>query len=150
MQLALVPGQGAWDASVNAWEDKRYGWSVAYAGAMVGEQILYVASFGQSQVWRTGATCAASTAARAAAPAFEAGDQIIARTAQEFASQGFEGLAPYMTRAEQAAYLANPRQGARFLGQAVHNATAQALEALYPGRFLYSRVGPDFVDRATG
>jgi len=38
----------------------------------------------------------------------------------------------------------------RFLGQAVHNATAQALEALYPGRFLYSRVGPDFIDRATG
>ena len=65
--LALVPGQGAWDAAINAWEAGRYGPAAAYAGAMVSEQLLYVASFGQSQAWRTGALCAGKVVARAAA-----------------------------------------------------------------------------------
>ena len=148
--LLTVPGQGAWDASVNAWEDKRYGWSVAYAGAMVGEQVLWVVTLGQSQSWRTGAVCAANVASKSAAPALEAGEDVVAQVAQQHASKGFEGLTPWMSEAEQAAYAANPARGSRFLGQAVHNATAETLDLLYPNRFVYSRIGPDFLDKATG
>ena len=37
-----------------------------------------------------------------------------------------------------------------FVGQAVHDETAAALERAYPGRFAYNRIGPDFLDNATG
>ena len=148
--LALVPGQGAWDAAVNSYQAGHYGWAATYAGAMLSEQILYVASLGQSQSWRTGAVCAANLAPKAATPAVEAGEDIVARMAQEHASKGFEGLAEYMTVAERNAYLANPAAGSRFLGQAVHNATDLGLREQYPGRFIYSRIGPDFLDTVTG
>lgn len=148
--ILTVPGQGAWDASVNAWEDEHYVWSVAYAGAMVGEQVLWVVTLGQSQSWRAGAVCAANVASKSAAPALEAGEDIVAQVAQEHASKGYEGLAEYMSVAERNAYLANPAAGSRFLGQAVHNATDKSLQFLYPNRFVYSRIGPDFLDNATG
>ena len=45
---------------------------------------------------------------------------------------------------------ANPAGGSRFLGTVVHKLTADALEDLYPERFEYYRVGPDFLDTATG
>ena len=60
--LALVPGQGAWDAAVNSYQAGHYGWAATYAGAMLSEQILYVASFGQSQALRTGAVCTTTAA----------------------------------------------------------------------------------------
>ncbi|WP_343820754.1 hypothetical protein ISN75_05515 [Dyella marensis] len=148
--LLAVPGQGAWDASVNAWEDERYGWSVAYAGAMVGEQVLWVVTLGQSQAWRTGAMCATNVATKSAAPALEAGEDIVAQMAQKHASSGYEGLSAFMSEAEKRAFLANPAAGSRFLGQAVHNATDLGLREQYPGRFIYSRIGPDFLDTTTG
>lgn len=37
-----------------------------------------------------------------------------------------------------------------FLGQAVHRATDAALQASYPGRFIYNLVGPDFLDTTSG
>ena len=36
------------------------------------------------------------------------------------------------------------------LGQAVHRATADALDQAYPGRFIYRTRGIDFVDTTTG
>jgi hypothetical protein len=48
------------------------------------------------------------------------------------------------------AYLANPASGSRFLGTAVHKATARLLEIRYPNRFIYRIVGPDFLDTTTG
>jgi hypothetical protein len=55
-----------------------------------------------------------------------------------------------MSPGEEAAYLMNEAEGSRFLGQAVHNATERSLNQLHPGRFIYSRTGPDFVDTVTG
>ena len=37
-----------------------------------------------------------------------------------------------------------------FVGQAVYDETAAALERAYPGRFTYNRIGPDFLDNTTG
>jgi hypothetical protein len=59
-------------------------------------------------------------------------------------------LLGFLSRAEQKAYLANPARGSRFLGQAVHRATAGELERQYPGRFTHHLKGPDFVDGQTG
>jgi hypothetical protein len=36
------------------------------------------------------------------------------------------------------------------LGQAVHRATADALDQAHPGRFIYRTRGIDFVDTTTG
>lgn len=44
----------------------------------------------------------------------------------------------------------DPGLASRMLGQAVHRSTADALDEAYPGRFLYSTRGPDFVDTETG
>jgi len=57
LQLALVPGQGAWDASVNSWQRGQYGMSTLYAATMLGEQILFVGSLGTSSFARSGAVC---------------------------------------------------------------------------------------------
>jgi hypothetical protein len=48
------------------------------------------------------------------------------------------------------AYLVNPAAGSRFLGTAVHKATARLLEVRYPDRFIYKIIGPDFLDTTTG
>jgi hypothetical protein len=55
-----------------------------------------------------------------------------------------------MSRAERLAFEANPAGGSRFLGQAVHRATRDALEEQFPGRFIYRTRGIDFVDTWTG
>jgi hypothetical protein len=55
-----------------------------------------------------------------------------------------------LTDAESDGFYANPAKGARFLGTAVHNAVALALEDLAPGRFIYQTIGPDFIDTQTG
>jgi hypothetical protein len=55
-----------------------------------------------------------------------------------------------MSRAERLAFEANPAGGSRFLGQAVHRATRDALEEQFPGRFIYRTRGIDFVDTSTG
>jgi len=70
--------------------------------------------------------------------------------AQSQADLGFEGLSEFMSEAQANAFLKNPTSGARFLGTAVHQATAEALEAISPGRFLYQTIGPDFLDTTTG
>jgi len=55
-----------------------------------------------------------------------------------------------MSANQLTAYLANPAAGSRFLGTAVHNATAQMLETVFPNQFLYNTVGPDFTYILTG
>jgi hypothetical protein len=56
----------------------------------------------------------------------------------------------FMSEREWIAYSLNPAGGGRFLGTAVHKATAETLEMAYPERFIYNRVGPDFIDTVTG
>jgi hypothetical protein len=82
----------------------------------------------------------------------ESAQSIISRIAQQQADLGAEGLrdAGYLSRGQWAAYAANPASGGRFVGTAVHESTAASLGELYPGRFLYNRVGPDFIDTTTG
>jgi hypothetical protein len=67
--------------------------------------------------------------------------RIVPRKAQDAATISAEQLE---------AYLANPAAGSRFLGTAVHNATAKVLETRIPDRFIYNTVGPDFLDTTTG
>lgn len=81
---------------------------------------------------------------------FESGTDIVQRVASDQASSGIDSLVDQMSPAQQAAYLANPSGGSRFLGQVVHSATADALQQMYPDRFIYSTVGPDFIDTSTG
>ena len=75
---------------------------------------------------------------------------IISAIAQEQANLGVSGLSRYMSANQLRAYLANPASGSRFLGTAVHKATARLLEIRYPNRFIYRIVGPDFLDTTTG
>jgi hypothetical protein len=75
---------------------------------------------------------------------------IISRTAQAEANSGVNYLKGFLSKGEVAAYDANPAGGSRFLGQAVHRATARALETNYGKRFSYSTRGPDFTDAVTG
>jgi RHS repeat-associated protein len=75
---------------------------------------------------------------------------IISQVAQEQSDQGISHLLNFLSQDQQAQYLANPAGGSRFLGTAVHLATRDELNSLYPGRFLYRTVGPDFVDTTTG
>jgi hypothetical protein len=81
--------------------------------------------------------------------ASEAG-AIISSVAQEQANLGISGLSRYISASQLRAYLANPAAGSRFLGTAVHNATARVLEMRYTGRFIYKVIGPDFLDTTTG
>jgi hypothetical protein len=92
------------------------------------------------------------SAPQTALTAEESAQSIISRVAQQQANLGAEGLrdAGYLSPAQWNAYAANPANGSRFLGTAVHESTADALRGLYPGRFQYNRVGPDFWDLTTG
>jgi hypothetical protein len=92
---------------------------------------------------------AAETAAGTTGAASEAG-AIISSIAQEQANPGISGLSRYISANQLRAYLANPATGSRFLGTAVHNATARVLEMRYTGRFIYKVIGPDFLDTTTG
>jgi hypothetical protein len=75
---------------------------------------------------------------------------IISSIAQEQANLGVSGLGRYLSAKQLQAYLANPAAGRRFLGTAVHKATARLLEMRYPDRSIYKIVGPDFLDTTTG
>jgi hypothetical protein len=92
---------------------------------------------------------AAETAAGTTGAASEAG-AIISSIAQEQANLGISGLSRYISANQLRAYLANPAARSRFLGTAVHNATAEVLEMRYTGRFMYKVIGPDFLDTTTG
>lgn len=72
---------------------------------------------------------------------------IVQDVARSQAAQGTAHLSTYLSAAERAA--ATGAGGSRFFGQAAHRATAEALEAAYPGRFTYSTRGPDFLDTVT-
>jgi hypothetical protein len=80
----------------------------------------------------------------------ESAESIIARTAQKMADRGPVGLRPYMSHKEWSRFARDPAAGSRFLGTAVHRATKAELDRLYPKRFVYNRVGPDFFDTTTG
>jgi len=82
--------------------------------------------------------------------AAETGSQIVARVAQAQASRGAAALVQFMSKGEARAFQRSAEDGARFLGQAVHRATARALKKEFPGRFEYYTRGPDFLDRLTG
>ena len=73
--------------------------------------------------------------------------EIIQSTAR---AQGVDALKTWLSPAERAAMEGNPGLTSRMLGQAVHRATADALDQAYPGRFIYRTRGIDFVDTTTG
>jgi RHS repeat-associated protein len=81
-----------------------------------------------------------------------AGEGIISNVARQQYSKGATQLFSegFMSPAEYRAYMRNPARNSRFLGTAVHRATATELERLYPGRFAYNLVGPDFYDAIAG
>jgi hypothetical protein len=74
---------------------------------------------------------------------------IVAKVAQQQANSGLRKLGKHLSLDEQLEYAQNPAAGSRYLGKAVHEATAEALKKLYPGRFEYNRIGPDFRDALT-
>jgi hypothetical protein len=76
--------------------------------------------------------------------------RIISSIAQEQADLGIGGLSRHLSEKQLEAYLRNPAAGSRFLGTAVHKATAEALKMQYPSRFTYNLIGPDFLDKTTG
>jgi RHS repeat-associated protein len=86
----------------------------------------------------------------ASRPAIAAGTDLVQATAAREAAGGIDYLLGFLTPRETTAYLSNTAGGSRFLGQAVHRATDQSLQATNPGRFIYSTRGPDFVDTLTG
>jgi hypothetical protein len=53
---ALVPGQTAWDNAVTAFENEEYGRATAHIGAMLGEQVLAIATLGQGAKVKAGVT----------------------------------------------------------------------------------------------
>lgn len=65
--VAWVPGQGAWDAATTSWENGNYGMAALYSADMLGEQVLSVLTFGQSQ----GAICASTQATKQAGLVFK-------------------------------------------------------------------------------
>jgi hypothetical protein len=112
-----------------------------FAGEAAGlSAVLSALGFGGGAVETTAGTTAAASQASA----------IISAIAQEQANLGVSGLSLSMSAKQLAAYLANPVAGSRFLGTAVHKATARALEIRYLDRFMYNTVGPDFLDTTTG
>jgi len=78
----------------------------------------------------------------------ESAQTVISRTAQAQADRGIEGLP--LSAKQIAAIDKNPRLGPMYIGRAVHEETAKALENAYPGRFKYFRIGPDYLDTTTG
>jgi RHS repeat-associated protein len=93
----------------------------------------------------------ATRAGTAAAGVVDDAEAIIASVAQQQVQRGTQHLLGQLSAAERAAFLANPAGGSRFIGTAVHKATARALENAYPGRFNYHPTRSfDFIDLSTG
>nr|WP_221262318.1 DUF6531 domain-containing protein [Rhodanobacter sp. ANJX3] len=86
--LALVPGQGAWDAAVTSWQHGSYGMSALYAADMLGEQALYVATLGRSQSIQASARCLSAVASKSVAPArvFWSGGKAAQDAAEQWAA----------------------------------------------------------------
>ncbi len=95
---------------------------------------------------------ASSASLRAArAVLAEGGEEIVAKVAKAEFGKGTNHLLGFLTPKERLAFLRNPAKGARFLGTAIHRATANRLNVLYPGRFNYHATRQfDFLDRVTG
>ncbi len=80
----------------------------------------------------------------------ESGASIVARTAQQIASQGEQELLRQVPRASAAAVRGNPALARAEIGTYIHVTTAERLAAEYPGRFIYRTIGPDFYDTVGG
>ncbi len=61
---AVVPGQVSYDYGRTAIESGEYGLSALYFGAMVGEQVIFALSLGQSSAYRVGGKCVVSNSVR--------------------------------------------------------------------------------------
>ncbi len=57
-----VPGQVQFDYGMTAWEDGRYGWAAAHFTRMVGEQIVFALTFGQTGAMQKAGQCAVQEA----------------------------------------------------------------------------------------
>jgi hypothetical protein len=76
--------------------------------------------------------------------------QIVSRVAQQQADSGLPHLGKYIPETLQQEFVRTPKMSQYILGQGVHEATEKALERLYPGRFEYRKIGPDFFDNVAG
>ncbi|WP_235576790.1 RHS repeat-associated core domain-containing protein [Pseudoalteromonas sp. P1-9] len=82
---------------------------------------------------------------------FQFGDELVKQIAQQQYKAGFSHLKQYMSPKEIKAYLADPDNGSRFIGHAVHRGTEATLQKMHPGRFDYNATRAfDFLDKATG
>jgi RHS repeat-associated protein len=61
---STVPGQTSWDNALTALENRRYGEAVAWTGAMLGEQIMFVWTLGESQAALRAGAIIGSTATK--------------------------------------------------------------------------------------
>jgi RHS repeat-associated protein len=90
-------------------------------------------------------------ATKSADEIFQFGDDVVRQMAVQQYQGGFKHLRQFMSPREIKAYLADPENGSRFLGHAVHRATESALQKLHPGRFDYNATRAfDFLDKSTG
>ena len=119
------------------WDDLSQGNIPRWAGNLAPGAILAMLTGGSGE-------------ATAAVRAEESAVSIIERTAQEQAARGVQALKGSLSPREIAAFDANPEAGSRYLGQAVHRATRDALAQEFPDRFWYRNRGIDFVDKWTG
>ncbi|MEX2247857.1 MAG: RHS repeat-associated core domain-containing protein [Dehalococcoidia bacterium] len=177
MEAAIATGKGAKDAAVACWGNELCQ-SVAISAGVIGCTAA-TGGGGAVGCAAAGAVvgsldnvvpCAKGSAGDCGAIGFEAmtaylsagggkaavgllsrsSEKIVARTAAKQSALGVRGLRGFLSVPERRAFDADPARGSRFLGQAVHRATAEALKVRYPGRFRYSRRGPDFLDTLTG
>jgi hypothetical protein len=74
---ATVPGQVAWDNAVTSWEEGSYGYAALHATAMLGEQVLYAATLGQSFAVNGVKNYGYVTVSRWGRPGLEAGDWVM-------------------------------------------------------------------------
>ncbi len=81
----VVPGQHFFDLGMTSLENRQYGWAATYFAGMLGEQVLFALTLGQT------------TAARGAATACEAG---LASNAAKGAGKGFTTLYRAVGKAE--------------------------------------------------
>ncbi|WP_187271814.1 RHS repeat domain-containing protein [Aeromicrobium terrae] len=95
------------------------------------------------------ASAAASQLARSVGTA-DSAQAIVQSTARAQAALGSRELMKSLSSSERDAMERLPWLRRPMLGQAVHRATARELERNYPGRFVYSTRGPDFLDTTTG
>ena len=80
----------------------------------------------------------------------------VALVARSIEQGGFNRVKRFMSDQEQALYKLDPNRYARYLGTAIHKATAARLQGLFGRRFIYNRrhadtgrMRPDFVDTKT-